>query len=169
MHLNNFTIKSQEAVQRAQQLAMEGNNPSIEVGHLLQGILEVDENVTPFVLKKLGVNFTAVKSATESIVASYPKQTGSGGQQYLARTTNEVLQKANTFLKTFQDEYVALEHLLLAIVSVKDSVSQMLKDSGVTEKGLIAAIEDLRKGQRVTTNSAEGAYNALNKYAVNLN
>ena len=169
MHLNNFTIKSQEAVQRAQQLALEANNPSIEVGHLLQGILEVDENVTPFVLKKLGVNFNAVKSATESIVQSYPKQTGNGGQQYLARTTNEVLQRANTYLKTFQDEYVALEHIPLAIVAVKDQVGQMLKDSGVTEKGLVAAIEDLRKGQRVTTNSAEGAYNALNKYAINLN
>ena len=139
MHLNNFTIKSQEVVQRAQQLALEGNNPSIEVGHLLQGILEVDENVTPFVLKKLGVNFGAVKGATESIVQSYPKQTAGGSQQYLARTTNEVLQRANTFLKTFQDEYVALEHILLAIVAVKDAVGQMLKDSGVTENGLQTA------------------------------
>ncbi|MEL6837316.1 MAG: ATP-dependent chaperone ClpB [Bacteroidota bacterium] len=169
MHLNNFTIKSQEAVQRAHQLALEGENPSIEVGHLLQGILEVDENVTPFVLKKLGVNFNAVKAATESIVQSYPKQTAGGGQQYLARTTGEVLQRANTHLKTFQDEYVALEHILLAIVAVKDPVGQILKDSGATEKGLIAAIKDLRKGQRVTTNSAEGAYNALGKYAINLN
>ncbi|PSR13553.1 MAG: ATP-dependent chaperone ClpB [Bacteroidetes bacterium] len=170
MQLNNFTIKSQEAVQRAQQIALERNNPSMEVGHLLQGILEVDENVTPFVLKKLGVNFAAVQSATTSIVQSYATQTGgSGGQAYLSRSANEVLQKASTYLKTFQDEYVALEHLLLAIVAVKDTVSQMLKDSGVTEKGLIAAIQDLRKGQRVTTNSAEGAYNALNKYAINLN
>ncbi|MEL7221059.1 MAG: AAA family ATPase, partial [Bacteroidota bacterium] len=168
MQLNNFTIKSQEAVQRAQQLALEHNNPAIEVGHLLQGILEVDENVTPFILKKLGVNFDAIKAAAQSIVQSYATQT-SGGQQFLARTTNEVLQRANTYLKTFQDEYVALEHLLLAIIAVKDAVGQMLKDSGVSEKELIAAIKELRKGQRVTTNSAEGAYNALHKYAINLN
>jgi ATP-dependent Clp protease ATP-binding subunit ClpB len=168
MQINNFTIKSQEAVQRAQQLAMEYNHPALEAGHLLQGILEVDENVTPFLLKKLGVNFDAAKRATESIVKGYPTQTG-GGQPYLSRTANEILQRANTYLKTFQDEYVALEHILLGIVAVKDSVSQMLKDSGVTEQGLIAAIQDLRKGNRVTSNSAEGAYNALNKYAINLN
>jgi ATP-dependent Clp protease ATP-binding subunit ClpB len=169
MQLNNFTLKSQEAVQRAQQLALERGNPSIELGHLLQGILDIDENVTPFVLKKLGVNFDVVRQAINSIVQSYPTQQGGGGQQYLARTTNEALQRAGTYLKTFGDEYVALEHLLLGIFAVKDSVSQLLKDSGVTEKGLIAAIEDLRKGKRVTTNSAEGAYNALGKYAINLN
>lgn len=168
MQLNNFTIKSQEAVQRAQQIALERNNPSIELGHLLQGILAIDENVTPYVLKKLGVNFDVFKQATDSIVASYPTQQG-GGQLYLARTSNEALQRANNYLKTFQDEYVALEHMLLGILAVNDSVSQMLKDSGVTEKGLIAAIKDLRKGNRVTSNSAEGAYNALNKYAINLN
>lgn len=169
MQLNNFTIKSQEAVQRAQQLALEQSNPSIEVGHLLQAIFEVDENVSPFVLKKLGVNFDAIRKATQSIVKSYPTQNTSDGQQYLARTTNEVLQRANTYLKTFGDEYVALEHLLLAIVKVKDNISQMLKDSGVTEKGLIAAIKDLRQGETVTSSSAEGAYNALKKYAINLN
>ena len=169
MNLNNFTIKSQEAVQRAQQLAMEHHAPSIELGHLLQGLMDVDESVTPFVLKKLSVNYEAVQSALQSIVQSYPKVTGEGSQQYLARSTNEALQRANTFLKTFGDEYVALEHILLGILAVKDSVSQMLKDSGVTEKGLIAAIEDLRKGKKVTTNSAEGAYNALGKYAINLN
>ncbi|RME95214.1 MAG: AAA family ATPase, partial [Bacteroidetes bacterium] len=169
MQLNNFTLKSQEAVQRAQQLALEHGNPSIELGHLLQGILDIDENVTPFVLKKMGINFDAVQQALASIVQSYPKQQGGGGQQYLARTTNEALQRATTYLKKFGDEYVALEHLLLGILAVKDSVSQLLKDSGVTEEGLIAAIESLRKGKRVTTNSAEGAYNALNKYAINLN
>ena len=168
MNLNNFTIKSQEAVQRAQQIAMEGQQQSIELGHLLKGILEVDESVAPFVFKKLGVNFDAIRQATDSIVHSYPKVSG-GGNQYMSRTTTEALQKANTYLKEFGDEFVALEHLLLGIIATKDSVSQMLKDSGVSEKALKAAIKDLRKGSRVTTHSAEDSYNALNKYAINLN
>ncbi len=168
MNLNNFTIKSQEAVQRAQQLALGNGQQAMEPGHLLQGILEVDENVTPFVVKKLGVNFDVLKQAVERLVQSYPKASGGSGQ-YLSRDANEALQRAQNYLKTFSDEYVALEHLLLGILAGRDSAAQMLKDSGVTEKGLIAAIKDLRKGNRVTTNSAEGAYNALNKYAVNLN
>lgn len=168
MQLNNFTIKSQEAVQKAQQVAMEMSNPTIEVGHVLEGVFLVDEHVSPFIFKKLGANFDTIRKATKSIIQSYPTQSGSE-QQYLSRPVNEVLQKANIYLKTFQDEYVALEHLLLAIIATKDSVGQMLKDSGITEKGLIAAIKDLRKGERVTSNSAEGSYNALKKYAINLN
>ena len=160
MNLNNFTIKSQEAVQRAQQIAMEGQQQSIELGHLLKGILEVDESVAPFVFKKLGVNFDAIRQATDSIVYSYPKVSG-GGSQYMSRTATEALQKANTYLKEFDDEFVALEHLLLGIIATKDSVSQMLKDSGVSEKALKAAIKELRKGSRVTTHSAEASYNAF--------
>ncbi len=167
MNLNNLTIKAQEAVQRAQQIAMEHGHQSIEPGHLLKGVLEVDESVAPFVFKKLGVNLDAIRQATDSHVQSYPKV--SGGGNYLSRYTNEVLQKANTFLKTFGDEFIALEHLLLGILAVGDPVGQLLKDSGVTEKNLIAAIKELRKGSRVTTHSAEDSYNALNKYAVNLN
>ena len=167
MNLNNFTIKSQEAVERAQQVAMEQQQQAIELGHLLKGILEVDESVAPFVFKKLGVNLDIVRQATDSIVRSYPKV--SGGSQYLSRTTTEAMQKAGTFLKEFGDEFVAIEHLLLGILATKDSVSQMLKDSGINEKGLKAAIHELRKGARVTTHSAEDSYNALNKYAINLN
>lgn len=168
MNLNNLTIKSQEAVQKAQQLALENSSQAIELGHLLKGIFEVDDSVTPFVFKKLGVNVNAVQQATDSIVRSYARTSDTAGQ-YLSRQANEALQKANTLLKDFGDEYVALEHLLLAILSVKDSVAQMLKDSGVTEKGLKAAIQDLRKGSTVKTASAEDSYNALNKYAINLN
>ena len=167
MNLKNFTIKSQESVQKAQQIAMENEHQSIELGHLLQGILSIDENVSPFVFKKLGVNFKAVQMALDSIVKSYPKV--SGGQQYLSRSSSEALQNANTFLKEFGDEYVALEHLLLGILKTKDQVAQMLKDSGVSEKELKAAIHDLRKGSKVTSASAEETYNALNKYATNLN
>ncbi len=167
MNLNNFTIKAQEAVQQAQQIAMQEQHQAIEPAHLLKGILQVDENVTPFVLKKLGVNFDNIRKAADSIIQSYPSV--SGGSQYLSRTGTEVLQRANTLLKDFGDEFVALEHMLLAILSVKDSTSQMLKDAGITEKALKAAIEELRKGKRVTTHSAENSYNALGKYAVNLN
>lgn len=167
MNLNNFTIKAQEAVQHAQQIAMQEQHQAIEPAHLLKGILQVDENVTPFVLKKLGVNFDNIKKATDSIIQSYPSV--SGGSQYLSRTATEVLQKANTYLKDFGDEFVALEHILLALLGVKDSTTQMLKDAGITEKALKAAIEELRKGRRVTTHSAENSYNALGKYAVNLN
>lgn len=167
MNLNNLTIKAQEALQSAQQLAIQYGQQAIELGHLLKGILEVDENVAPYVFKKLGVNYSAVKQATDSIVAGYPKV--SGGSPYLSRTSTEAIQKANNYLKEFGDEYVALEHLLLGVLTVKDSVSQMLKDSGLDEKGLKAAILELRKGNKVTSASAEGTYNALNKYAINLN
>ncbi len=171
MNLKNLTIKSQEAIQRAQQLAMEHGNQQIEPGHLLKAIMEVDESVTPFVIKKLGVNYDVLKRAADSVVGSYPKVSGGGDNsgQYISRETNSVIQKANTYLKTFGDEYVSLEHLLLGLLTTKSNVSQMLKDSGISEKELKAAINDLRKGSKVTTASAEESYNALSKYAVNLN
>ncbi len=167
MNPNNITLKTQEAIQRAQQLALEYGNQSIEVGHILKGILEVDKNVTPFIFKKLAVNMEAVRAALDAIVKGYPKV--KGGNQYLSRPANEVMQRAATFLKEFGDEYIALEHLLLSILKVKDSVSQLLKDSGINERDLKAAIKSLRKGSKVTSHSAEDTYNALNKYAVNLN
>ena len=135
MNLNNLTIKTQEALQRAQQIAMENSNPAIELGHLLKGLLEVDESVTPFIFKKLGVNVNIVKKTVDSIVQSYGKA-GDSSQPYMSRTAGEAVQKAHTFLKAFNDEYVALEHLLLGILNTRDQVSQMLKDSGVTEKAM---------------------------------
>jgi ATP-dependent Clp protease ATP-binding subunit ClpB len=167
MNLNNFTIKSQEAIQEAQNLATLNNNQAIENGHILKGIFSVDENVTPFLLKKMNVNTTILSKALDKIVEGYPKV--SGGSVYLSNTANLVLTKANALLKEFNDEYVSIEHLLLGILSAKDNVSQLLKDSGVTEKELKAAIVDLRKGSKVTSSSAEESYNALNKYAINLN
>lgn len=167
MNLKNFTIKSQEAIQRAQQIAMENEHQAIEPAHIMKGVLEIDESVTPFVFKKLGVNLSLITQAVDSIVQSYPKV--SGGEQYLSKSGNEVLQKANSFLKEFGDEYVSLEHLLLGILKTNDQVAQMLKDNGITEKGLIAAIHDLRKGKKVTSSSTEDTYNALEKYATNLN
>ncbi len=169
MNLNNLTIKSQEAIQQAQQLAMENGSQQIEPGHLLAAIMDVDESATPFIFKKLGVNYDVLKKATDAIVAGYPKAIGGDGRQYFARETSDALQRANSYLKEFSDEYVALEHLLLGLLTARSTVSQMLKDSGVDEKALKNAINDLRKGSKVTTASAEETYQALSKYAVNLN
>jgi len=167
MNLNNYTIKSQEAVQLAVELTTNNGNQAIENGHLLKAILKVDENVTPFILKKLNVNMGAFEAALDRIIENYPKV--SGGQPVLSNSTNQVISKASNYLKEFGDEYVSIEHLLLAILSVKDTISQLLKDNGVTEKDLKAAIAELRKGAKVTSQTAEETYNSLNKYAINLN
>jgi ATP-dependent Clp protease ATP-binding subunit ClpB len=167
MNLNNFTIKSQEAVQQALQLATVNGNQAVENGHLLKGILEVDENVIPFILKKLNVNTPMFLKALDKIVESYPKV--SGGQPYLSNSANQAISKASSYLKEWDDEYVSIEHLLWGILSTKDTVSQLMKDNGMTEKDLKTAITELRKGSKVTSQTAEDTYNALNKYAINLN
>jgi len=167
MNLNNFTIKSQEAVQAATQEAMNNGQQAIETGHILKGVLNVDENVTPFLLKKLGVNLQAFKAAVDSQVKSYPKI--SGGQPYLSNNATQVLNKATNFLKEFGDEYVSIEHMLLALLAGGDTIAQLMKDSGVNEKGLKAAITELRKGSTVNSQTAEDTYNALGKYALHLN
>ncbi len=142
MNFNNFTIKSQEAIQQAQQIAMGNQNQSVETGHILKAMMEVDENVTPFILQKLGVNVNIFKQAVGKIVESYPKVTG--GNQYLSQNANKTLQKASSFLKDFKDEYVSIEHLLLALLSTGDTISQLMKDNGVKEKDMKAAIQELR-------------------------
>ena len=167
MNFNNYTIKSQEALQKAQQIAYGFGQQQIENAHLLKGILEVDENVTPFILNKSGVNLDVFKQTLESIVKSYPKV--QGGEIMLSKNTNNTLLEAEKIAKEMKDEYVSLEHLLLALLSSKDPASQLLKDSGITEKELRNSIELLRKGNKVTSQSAEETYNALNKYAKNLN
>ncbi len=167
MQPEKFTIKSQEAIQRAQQWAMEAEHQAIECGHLLKGIMEVDENVLPFIFKKLAVNFQNVGQELEQILKKYPKV--SGGKVYLSNTANQALMKAQQFTKAFDDEYVSLEYLLLGLMNVKDTVADLLKDSGLNEKEVKAAIYELRKGHKVNSQSAEDTYNALDKYAVNLN
>ncbi|MES2139081.1 MAG: ATP-dependent chaperone ClpB [Bacteroidota bacterium] len=167
MNLNNFTIKSQEAVQQAMQIATVNGQQAIENGHILKGILEVDENVTPFLLKKLNVNTQMFSLALDKIVEGYPKV--SGGQPFLSNHANQAISKASAYLKEFGDEYVSIEHLLLAILSTKDTISQLLKDNGVNEKDLKTAIAELRKGAKVTSQTAEDTYNTLNKFAINLN
>lgn len=166
MQLDKFTTKSQEAIQRAHQMSLAADNQAIECGHLLKAILEIDDNVLPFIFKKLSINKINLERALESILSSYPKVTG--GQVYMSNSVNEVLAKAQQKAKNEGDEYVSLEHLLLALLKVKDSVAEMLKDSGLNEKEAEAAIKDLRKGQKVTNQGAEKNYNSLEKYAVNL-
>ena len=167
MNLNNLTIKSQEALQQAQQIAQSLGHQQIENEHVFKGLLEVDENVTPFILKKLNVNIDLFKKVLDSTLQSFPKVTG--GEIQLSRDASYMLNEAIAIAKKMNDEYVSIEHLILAIIKSKSKVAQILKDQGVTEKGLESAIAELRKGERVTSASAEETYNALNKYAKNLN
>lgn len=167
MNFKNYTIKSQEIIQQAQQMAMNASHQAIETGHLLKAIIELDDNVTPFILKKLGINYANLSQALERIVESYPKI--NGGDQYLSKSAGAALNHANSYLKTFGDEFVAIEHLLLGLLKAGDQIAQLLKDGGTTEKNMKAAIQELRKGEKVTSASAEDNYNALSKYANNLN
>ncbi|AND62968.1 ATP-dependent chaperone ClpB [Flavobacterium covae] len=167
MNLNNLTIKSQEALQEAQQIAQGSGQQQLENEHIFKGILEVDENVAPFILKKLNVNVELFKKILESTIQNFPKV--SGGDLILSREANTSLIEANNIAKKRNDEYVSIEHLILAIFKSKSKVAQILKDQGVTEKGLESAIAEIRKGERVTSASAEETYNSLNKYAKNLN
>ena len=166
MNFNNYTIKSQEAIQRAQQLAQGLGQQDIQVEHIFKGIQEVDNNVLPFILKKLQVNTTTLNQTIEKALAFYPKV--QGGQMSLSRTAGEVLMEASNIAKKMNDEYVSIEHLLLAIFKIKNQVGQTLKEQGVTEKQFEQVIAELRKGERVTSASAEETYNSLNKYAKNL-
>ena len=168
MNLNNFTIKSQEAVQQAQQIATTTGNQSIETGHLLKGLLETDENVISFLLKKLNANPSRIEQTLDAMIKAYPKVSGDGGQ-YLSNSANQALNKAQSFLKEFGDEFVSVEHLLLGLLSAGDNTSTLLKDAGINEKDLKLAIKELRGGSKVTSQSAEAQYNSLNKYAKNLN
>lgn len=167
MNMNNYTIKSQEAVQAAVQLAQEKGQQAIETGHLLRGVIEKGENITNFIFNKLGINSRNVLAALDRIVDGYPKV--SGGSPYLSDEANKVLEKATKLAGEMGDQYVSLEHILLGLLSVKDPVSGMLKDAGMTEKETRAAIGELRKGSKVNSQSAEDNYDALGRYAINLN
>ncbi|WP_010136025.1 ATP-dependent chaperone ClpB [Ochrovirga pacifica] len=167
MNFNNYTIKSQEVVQQSQQIAQGFGHQQIENTHLLKAILEVDENVTPFLLKKLQVPVNLLTQVLEKNLQSFAKV--QGGQIGLSPTAARTLTDASNIAKKMDDEYVSIEHLLLALLNNKDTVSNLLKDQGVTEKALKAAIDEIRKGQKVTSQSAEETYNALNKYAKDLN
>ena len=167
MNFNNFTIKSQEAVEKATEIATAKQNQAIETSHLLKGMLMVDENVIPYLLKKLNVNLDAFIPALDRILDSLP--TVSGGEHFLSNDTTKALQKAAALAQESKDEFVSLEHVLLGILSGNDKTSRLLKENGVSEKDLKIAISQLRKGSTVKSQDAEETYNALEKYAKNLN
>src|SRR5689334_23048052 len=170
MNLNNFTIKAQEAISRAQQLAFDRQNPVIETEHLLKSLLSEEDSLVEFLLKKNNVNVSFVTSKLDDSIGKLPKVgAGSEPAQTISRDVNNVMLRAGSDLKQFGDEFVSVEHLLLAIVQGNDNTAKLLKDAGLTEKGLIAAIKDLRKGSTVSSQTQESQFNVLNKYAKNLN
>lgn len=168
MNLNQFTIKSQEAIQQAQQIAAGNQHQPIETGHLLKALIETDENVVGYLLKKVNANIQRINQAVNAVVAGYPKVSGATGQ-YLSTSANTALTKARLYLKDFGDEFVSVEHLLMGLLQTGDSVAALLKDAGVNEKDLKTAIKELRGDSAVTSQNAEAQYNALSKYANNLN
>jgi ATP-dependent Clp protease ATP-binding subunit ClpB len=167
MNFNNFTIKAQEAVQKASEIAGGNQQQAIETAHLLKGLLLEDDNVVSYLLKKLNVNVNRLNEQLDEQIASFPKVSGSN--IYVSSGANSALQKAASYLKEFKDEFVSVEHILLGILSVNDKTSSTLKDYGVNEKDLKKAIVELRGDNKVTGQNAEATYNALNKYARNLN
>ncbi len=167
MNFNNYTIKSQEALQKASELASSAGQQVIETGHLMQAILQSDENLISFLLKKVGAAPAVLKSKLDQLISTYPRV--SGGQPYLSNDAHATLQRAEKYLKEFGDEFVAVEHLLLALLAGKDKTAQILKDSGFEEKALIKSINELRGGNRVTDQNAEAKYRSLERYSKNLN
>ena len=167
MNFNNFTIKSQEAVQQAVNLTQARGQQAIEPVHLLAGVLKVGENVTNFIFQKLGMNAQQIALVIDKQIDSLPKV--SGGEPYLSRESNEVLQRAVQYSKEMGDEFVSLEAVILALLNVKSTVATILKDAGMTDKELRSAIAELRKGGKVTSQSSEDTYQSLSKYAINLN
>jgi ATP-dependent Clp protease ATP-binding subunit ClpB len=167
MNLNNFTIKAQEAIQKASEIAGGNQQQAIETAHILKGLLSVDENVISYLLKKLNVNINRISEVLDAQIQSFPKV--SGTEIYLSSGANSALQKAVSYLKEFKDEFVSVEHVLLGLLETGDKVSSILKDAGVNLKDLKKAILELRGNTRVTDQNAEATYNALNKYARNLN
>ena len=167
MNFNNFTIKSQEAIQKAVELTRSAGSQAIEPVHLLKGVVDEGESLVKFIFQKIGANLQAVSAQIDREIDSLPKV--SGGEPYLSRSSNDVLQKALDISKKMGDEYVTLEALLMAIFEISSPASTILKNAGLSEKELKAAIEELRKGKKATDQSAEETYNALSKYAVNLN
>ncbi len=167
MNFNNYTIKAQEAIQKASEIAAGNQQQAIEPAHILKALLTVDENVVSHLLKKLNANINYISSEVDKQIEALPKVSGSN--VYLSNTTASVLQKAQSYLKEFNDEFVSIEHILLGLLSSGDKVATLLKDQGVNEKDLKLAIKELRGKNRVTDQNAEATYNALGKYARNLN
>jgi ATP-dependent Clp protease ATP-binding subunit ClpB len=168
MNFNNFTVKSQEAVQQAGQVAAQKHQQAIETGHLLEGIFQVDDNIMPYLFRKSGANFEMVRAALSRIIDGYPKVSGDG-EPFLSNDTTRALQKAVNHLADFKDQFVTIEHILLGVIDGNDTTARLLKDNGLNQKDLVSAIKALRKGSTVDSPTAEETYNALNRFARNLN
>ena len=169
MNLNNFTIKAQQAVAGAQQIAYNHQNPSIETEHLLEALLEEEDSPIEYLLKKNNVNINYVESKLSEALEKLPKTSGAEPAQALGRDLNGVLLKTGSYLKEFGDEFVSNEHLLLALLEGKDATANVLRDAGLNKKDLVAAIKDLRKGNTISSQTQDAGFNALHKYAKNLN
>ncbi|MCB0838307.1 MAG: AAA family ATPase, partial [Bacteroidetes bacterium] len=169
MNFNNYTIKSQEAIQKAGEVAKVSGQHAIETGHLLKSLLDMEESIIPFMLKKLGVNLGFLTQKLDELLEGYPKVSGATGGQYLSNDLHRVLESANNEAGKLNDEFVSLEHLLLALAKSRNGVAKVLKEQGVSEKGLKQVMEEVRRGSRVTDQNPEAKYNALEKYARNLN
>ncbi|MDP4273206.1 MAG: ATP-dependent chaperone ClpB [Bacteroidota bacterium] len=167
MNTDNFTIKSQEAIQQAFTIAQGHGQQAVETGHLLKGIIETSESLISFLMNKLGANLNRISSVLDKIIESYPKV--SGGEPYLSNDASNALMKAMNFSKEYGDQFVSVEHLFLGILALGDSISQMLKDNGISKSDLAKAIKELRKGSKVTSQTAEDTFNSLNRFAINLN
>jgi len=169
MNLNNYTIKAQEIIQAAQQVAFNNGNPNIETNHLLKALLADEDSPVEYLLKKNNVNVAFVESKVDQSIKRLPKATGAEPAQAMGRDLNNALLKANVSLKQFGDEFVSTEHLMLGLLHVNDDTGKMLKDAGLTEKGLVTAIKELRKGATVNSQTQLQQYNSLQKYGKNLN
>lgn len=167
MTYENFTTKAQQALSKAQEIAVSAKHQAVEPAHLLKALLVTDENITPYLLKKLSVNISALDTVVTRLIERFPVV--HGGEMYFSSKANHVLQKAQSFASGFHDEFISVEQLLLGLLYADDDTSRMLKDAGLNEKDLTAAIKELRKGATVNTLSAEESFNALNRYAINLN
>ncbi|MEO7049169.1 MAG: Clp protease N-terminal domain-containing protein, partial [Ferruginibacter sp.] len=168
MNLNNFTIKAAEAIQNAQQLAFNNKNPNIETEHILKALLDMEDSPIDHLLKKNNVTVNLVESKLDELIKKLPTSSADGGQN-IGRDANADVLRATSTLKSFGDDFVTPEHLLLAVLQGNDASAKLLKDAGLTEKGLITSIKDLRKGETVSSQTQEIQFNALNKFAKNLN
>ena len=169
MNLNNFTIKASESIQQAQQLAFNEQNPAIETEHLMKALLDQQESPVDYLLKKNNVTINLLESKLNDLIGKLPKVSGTDPAQSLSREANNVVLRAGAVLKQFDDEFITPEHLVLAILQGNDDTAKLLKNAGLTERGLVSAIKELRSGGKVSSNTQETQFNALNKYAKNLN
>ena len=168
MTLDNFTIKAQDAIVKAQQLAADNSQQTVDSSHLLKGLMEVDPNVFEFLLNKTSANINLIKTENEKLINNIPKVQG-GDKQFLSNDANSVLARARAAMKEFGDEFISLELILYGILTGQDKTAKLLKDAGITEQDLKSAIQSMRKGNKVTDQSGDSNYNSLNKYAINLN